>query len=157
MAGMGPPPKDGDRLGRSKSELDEPLLTFAGASSAPPKLPKYREYHYRTKRWWDAWCDCPQAASFTQTDWNRLLMLAPLVEAYNRMTDVDALTELNPSNAIKILAEIRQNESLLGATHLDRLRGRIKIERDKNAGAENEDDPPEGVAILDEYRRALGA
>jgi hypothetical protein len=55
------------------------------------------------------------------TDWMRLRMIAPLLEDY-----------LNKATAMK-MAEIRQNESLLGATHTDRLKARIKVE--KAAGA----------------------
>jgi hypothetical protein len=44
---------------------------------------------------------------------------------------------------------------LLGATHLDRLRGRIKIDRERPSA--EDDEIPESVAILNDYRKALGA
>lgn len=89
--------------------------------------------------WWDAWRRSPQAKMFVGTDWQRLRMLAPLVAAYWECPDKG------------VLAEIRQNESLLGATHADRLRGRIKVDRQpaETGGA------PAGVTALDEYRRNL--
>ncbi|MPZ84009.1 MAG: hypothetical protein GEV28_27895 [Actinophytocola sp.] len=73
-------------------------------------------------------------------------MLAPLVDQYFNEPRKD------------LLAEIRLNEGLLGATHVDRLRARItitppasqSIEADSAAG-----DTPE-VARLDERRRRLG-
>ena len=47
-------------------------------------------------------------------------MLAPTVQAY---ADGD----------LRVLTEIRLNESLLGATHADRLRNRVKVERAEDA------------------------
>ena len=66
--------------------------------------------------WWETWRRSPQAQTFVGTDWQRLRMLAPLVESY--------LT-----GDLKAMSEIRLNESLLGATHADRLRNRVKVER----------------------------
>lgn len=154
MAGMGPAPKEG-KLGRYQSELDKPEVELEAGSFEAPKLPGYREYSYKVKRWWDTWVASPQAATFTATDWQRLLMLAPMVDAYYRMVgDPRSLR-----SALLALTEIRQNESLLGATHLDRLRGRIKIDRESSAGADDDDETatPEGVAVLAHYRKELGA
>lgn len=89
--------------------------------------------------WWDTWRRAPQAKMFVGTDWQRLRMLAPLVAAYWECPD------------FRLLAEIRHNEGLLGATHADRLRGRIKVEREP---AEASEQAP-GVTALDEYRRNL--
>ena len=55
--------------------------------------------------WYEIWRTSPQAKTFVMTDWMRLRMIAPLLEDY-----------LNKPTAMK-MAEIRQNESLLGATH----------------------------------------
>lgn len=157
MAGMGPAPKEGGKLGRYQSPLDDGAVEVPGdGPQGPveaPKLPYYREYGVQTRRWWDTWCAAPQAHAFTPTDWQRLLMLAPVVEAYYAAVG-------NPRNlrsALLALTEIRQNESLLGATHLDRLRGRIKIDREVSASADEEEATPEGVAIMADYRRSLGA
>lgn len=68
--------------------------------------------------WFETWRTAPQAALFEATDWQRLLMLAPIVQAYHR----------RPSAAA--LGEIRMNEERLGATVVDRMRARIVIERD---------------------------
>lgn len=156
MAGRGPAPTDGPKLGRYQSPLDEGAVEVPAGSFDPPKLPYYREYKYQTKHWWDTWLASPQVATFTGTDWQRLLMLAPLVESYYRLMGAPeqrgAIT-----NAMKLMTEIRMNESLLGATHLDRLRGRIKIDRDQTAGADDDDDVPENVAIMNDYRKELGA
>jgi hypothetical protein len=66
--------------------------------------------------WWETWRRSPLAATFLNTDWQRLAMLAPLVASYYAYPHYTKLSE------------IRQNESLLGATHVDRLRARIKVE-----------------------------
>lgn len=154
MAGMGPAPKEG-KLGRYQSELDKPEIELEAGSFEAPRLPGYREYSYKVKRWWDTWCASPQAQTFTGTDWQRLLMLAPLVAQYYELIETPRAVR----SALLVMTEIRQNESLLGATHLDRLRGRIKIDREPSAGAEDDDETatPEGVAVLAHYRKELGA
>jgi hypothetical protein len=63
-------------------------------------------------------------------------MLAPIVDAY----------WLEPTT--KLLAEIRLNESLLGATHVDRMRARIKVEAPKPT-------TPAGVTDLTSRRRRI--
>lgn len=144
MAGIGPPPKQGEKLGHSTSplDLDNMQTIFSGASSAPPSPPKRSTWHPMTERWWATWTDCPQAATFTQTDWNRLLMISHLVDRYNEMMEDP---DCNINAALKLMCEVRQNETLLGATHLDRLRGRVKIEKPEKS-------KDEGQAALADYQ-----
>lgn len=68
-----------------------------------------------TRRWFTTWTVAPQAVLFTVTDWQRLLMVAPLVDLY--LAEPKATT----------LAEIRLNEGLLGATVSDRLRAKVEV------------------------------
>lgn len=68
-----------------------------------------------TRDWYDTWRRAPQGQLFTSTDWLRVRMLAPLVEAYSR----------RPSAAA--FSEIRLNEERLGATYVDRVRARIRV------------------------------
>jgi hypothetical protein len=96
MAGRGPTPKSTGQL--------------VGAPTEAPPLPDAETYSERTRAWYATWATSPQAANFAATDWQRLAMLAPLVDAYF------AKPERNT------LAEIRINESKLGATPEDRLR-----------------------------------
>jgi hypothetical protein len=70
-----------------------------------------------TRSWWGVWVASEQAAHFTMTSWQRLTMLVPLVDQYWR----------EPSRST--LAEIRQNESKLGATPEDLMRLRWRIEK----------------------------
>jgi hypothetical protein len=62
----------------------------------------------QTREWLDSWTKTPSAQVFTSTDWNHIRMLVPLVDRYFK------------TNSHHLLAEIRMNESLLGATIKDR-------------------------------------
>ncbi|MFG3715793.1 hypothetical protein [Micromonospora sp. NPDC047730] len=99
-----------------------------------------REFRAETVAWFETWRRSPQAAVFIATDWLRLATLAPIVDAYWR----------RPSAAA--LSEIRMNEERLGATVVDRMRARMRVETDDEAA---EDDLPAGVASLTERRAAL--
>lgn len=119
MAGMGPPPAERKR---NKDTFEEGVVSVpADAQVDAPELPGWEGYSTPTLAWYNTWCTAPQAALFTPTDWQRLHMLARLVEEYFA----------KPST--KLMSEIRISESLLGATHVDRMRGRIKLERPKQA------------------------
>lgn len=88
-------------------------------------------------KWWETWRRSPLTEAFLATDWQRLAMLAPLVASYYARPHYTKL------------AEIRQNESLLGATHVDRLKARIKVEQPAPK------EQPAGVTAIDEYRARL--
>lgn len=99
-----------------------------------------------TQRWWDVWVESEQAESFKATDWMRLQMLAPLVEAYFRRPGHNAL------------AEIRQNESLLGATVTDRMRLRMNRKKDSDEQEADQDGQlPENVTDFELYKQLGGA
>jgi hypothetical protein len=137
MAGNGPAPNPNRR--RRNADVysgSQTVVTDDGELRGPALTGTWSEH---VRSWYDTWRRSPQAAVFTATDWMRLRMLAPLVDDY-----------LERPHHMK-LAEIRQNESLLGATHTDRLKARIKVEQPAEAEA------PAGVTALDDYRRALGA
>ncbi len=134
----GPLPQENKRrrnvdtfAGHEKTVVDDGEIT-----GPPLEGPDWSAY---ARSYWDTWRRSPQAKTFLITDWMRLRMLVPLVESY--------LVAPTPQK----LAEIRQNESLLGATHADRLRARIKVDKAPEGPAET----PAGVTALDEYRRTL--
>jgi hypothetical protein len=110
MAGKGPLPKP--RRGRTRDE--KPSTELQGRAAVPPDMPDGPWLH-QTASWWSTWASSEQAEHFTATSWQRLAMLMPLVDAYWR----------EPSK--ELLAEIRLNESKLGATPEDLLRLRWKI------------------------------
>ncbi|WP_344917293.1 hypothetical protein, partial [Streptosporangium oxazolinicum] len=137
----GPAPKE-NAVRRNTVDLSH----LEGDEDVPDKLRKLFKrdgYCIATQRWWDTWAASEQSEAFRATDWMRLQMLAPLVEAYFRRPGHNAL------------AEIRQNESLLGATVTDRMRLRMnKIEK------KPDDKPgtfPENVADFELYRSLGGA
>lgn len=136
MAGSGPPPaenrrrRNADTYANVQARIDPADTTRRGPVLVGGWLPE-------TLEWYDTWRRAPQAVLFVSTDWQRLRMLVPLVEDY-----------FKKPHHLK-LAEIRQSESLLGATHVDRLKGRIRVERPEPAPV------AQGVTALDEYRTRL--
>lgn len=112
MAGKGFPPKGSRSRPRDESR---PTRLRSKGSPKPPALPKTKLLP-ATRTWWRTWVESEQSQHFTATDWQRLLMLVPLVDAYWREPSKD------------LLGEIRLNESKLGATAEDRMRLRWKLE-----------------------------
>lgn len=110
MAKRGPTPKE-----NPQRRNDGPARSLGDAPADVPPL--VGDYSEQTLDWYETWATSPQASQFTGTDWQRLRMLAPLVEAYFT----------NPTK--DLMAEIRQNESKLGATAEDRQRLRWKVEQ----------------------------
>jgi hypothetical protein len=70
----------------------------------------------QTVAWWETWRRVPQSQLFEETDWSRLAMLAAIVDGYWK----------RPSAAA--MGEIRMSEERLGATVVDRMRARMRIE-----------------------------
>jgi hypothetical protein len=143
MAGRGPAPKE-NAVRRNAVDLSH----LEGDEDVPDKLMKLFKrdgYSVATQRWWDTWVESDQAKSFKATDWQRLQMLAPLVEAYYRRPGHNAL------------AEIRQNESLLGATVTDRMRLRMNKNNDSPKDLGKPDKLPENVADMELWRQLGGA
>jgi hypothetical protein len=68
-----------------------------------------------TRDWYETWAHSPMAVRFTSVDWMRLKQLAPLVDQYNRRPRKD------------LASELRLQESLLGATVMDRQRMRWHV------------------------------
>lgn len=75
-----------------------------------------------TQRWWEVWATSEQAKYFMPTDWLRLQQIAILVERLFRMEEGSA----SPNGMTLLMAEIRQNEGLFGATILDRMRLKLR-------------------------------
>jgi hypothetical protein len=137
MAGRGPTPKQ-NAVRRNKQPTEE----LTGKPVEAPPLFKRARYSTATQRWWDTWANSPQAEAFLPTDWERLQMLAPMVEAYWQ-------------GDLKLLAEIRLNEERLGATVRDRQALRMKLDKIKDEA--EADELPEGVVDMDLYRELGGA
>ncbi|MCG6499451.1 hypothetical protein [Kitasatospora sp. A2-31] len=116
MAGTGPVPKPADqRRRRNADPTAGAVLPADGPAGPTPVLPGGHDYDSRTLEWYETWRSSPQASLFLATDWQRLHMLAQLVELY--------WTE--PKK--ELLSEIRLNEAALGATAADRARLRWTV------------------------------
>lgn len=106
---------EGQRRRRNKPTHDTKALQADGQIRGPELV---GEWDPIVVEWHMTWRRSPQAALFEDTDWMRLQMLAPIVQAYNRRPGAAALSE------------IRMNEERLGATVVDRMRARMVIERE---------------------------
>ena len=115
MGGKGFPPKDPDQRRRTNPEHRE---TLPAANDQHPALPDADGYRVETRRWYETWARSPQASRFISTDWQRLHMLAPLVDSYFA------------SPTVTLVKELRLQESLLGATVIDRARLRWDVPKD---------------------------
>ena len=117
---MHAPKPDGQRRRRNAPTHDTTVLVRDGVVRGPEiaEATGRALWSEGTLSWWETWRRSAQAQVFEETDWSRLALLAPMVESYLR----------KPSAAA--MSEIRMNEERLGATVVDRLRARMKIEDD---------------------------
>jgi hypothetical protein len=123
MAGRGPAPNDPDkRRGHDRPPVVEEI---GGVKVKAPGLPGATGFTAATRRWYRVWGSSPQASQFTQTDWQRLHMLAPLVDRYF----------MAPSTGL--MAEIRLNEAKLGGTPEDRQRLRWRLPTAEASGEQS--------------------
>ena len=134
----GPPPKENKRRRNADTYAAETRTMKDDGELRGHSLTG--DFSDAARAWYDIWRRSPQASTFLMTDWMRLRMLVPLVESYMAVP-----------HHMK-LAEIRQNESLLGATYVDRLRGRMKVEADPEPA-----ETPAGVTAIADYRRDLAS
>lgn len=148
MAGRGPAPKEQHQRERDtrRRQADVASVTDDGTLRGPDLLEETgrRDWDPQTVAWYDRWRRSPQAQLFEATDWGRLIMLAPIVDYYH--------TSPKPSAAA--LSEIRLNEERLGATYVDRLRAKIRVER-PTAGDKDADVVQLRVASREDVRARL--
>lgn len=122
MAGRGPAPKEQHQRERDtrRRQADVVSVSQDDVQRGPDLFEETgrTDWSPMTVAWYDRWRLSAQAQLFQSTDWGRLIMLVPIVESY--------YTAPKPSAAA--LSEIRLNEERLGATYVDRLRAKIRIE-----------------------------
>lgn len=112
MAGRGPAPKDPSQRRRRNSPPSPPALVEVPGAPVGPELPETHEWPAATLAWWATWRTCPQASTFTDTDWAFLLDTAVLH------------AEFWLGN-LKVAAELRLRAAKFGATPEDRARLKI--------------------------------
>lgn len=118
MAGSGPAPKPDGQRRRRNAPTHGPEKVVAPPAPGVLYGPEPDDtWSDDVLLWWATWRAAPQAALFEETDWLRLRMLAPLAEKAFR-------------GSIAAMTEVRMSESLLGATVTDRLKARIRVERE---------------------------
>lgn len=142
MAGQGPAPKDPEKRRRRNKGAEFEALPAEGYQGEFPALAQgytlvidtedgpieqWVEFLPSTREWYEEWAHSPMAVRFTAVDWGRLRrVIAPLADKFHRRPTTSIATEL------------RLQESLLGATVMDRQRMRLKIEaaEDGSSGGE---------------------
>lgn len=116
MAGNGPAPKPDDmRRRRNLPAAGAERTLVRDEVQRGPDLPDFVEWDDRTVEWYETWRVAPQAQVFEVTDWQRLHLLAYLVNDYFLAPDKG------------LLAEIRLNETAMGALWTDRQKARMRI------------------------------
>lgn len=98
------------RIAKAKANGAPDDLWGEGDTVTTPLLPDAAKYSDKTRKWYQMWCNSAVVRMFQPTDWNRLWMLAPLVDEYFK----------NPTG--KDLTSIVNAEKSLGATVTDRLK-----------------------------------
>lgn len=127
---MHAPKTDGTRRRRNKPAYDATTLVRDGRRRGPTlKIATGHTWGPDVTRWYETWRRSPQAAIFEDTDWARLALLAPIVEAYYaaQRRECTYCGGGTVANLTRLLAEIRMNEERLGATVVDRMRAQMKI------------------------------
>ena len=98
---------------------NNPAKQLGGQGSPGVKAPALvGTYLPQTLAWYLAWTVSDNASQFSALDWQRLAFVAELVEGFFATDDMNL--------KLRLMAEIRQNESKLGATAEDRQRLRWK-------------------------------
>lgn len=103
-----------------------------------PTAPNGQPWPEVVQSWYSVWASSPQASQFLATDWQRLHMIAPLILEYYGSFDR------------AVFIEIRLNESLLGATVVDRQRLRMDLPAQQPTQGEAND-----VSWIDDARSRL--
>jgi hypothetical protein len=130
MAGRGPAPKEYRQRARDEKPIER--LPAEGHTGEVPPLPSsyrvtdgHNEAGCRfkeTREWCGRWARSPMASRFTEVDWDRLrFVVAPLFDRFLRSTSKE------------LAGELRLQESLLGATLMDRRRMGLRVDDAKPA------------------------
>lgn len=137
ISGKGPLPKsnatrrnhiDTSHLQEYSGQIDKRLT----------KLPNRSSYSAETQLYFDVWADSEQSQWFMPTDWLALRTMARLHEKFIK------------TGSHFVAAELRQRESLLGATIGDRMRLRVHALKEQN-NKKQEDGPSTVEADLELY------
>jgi hypothetical protein len=128
MGGKGPSPKE-NAVRRNIVDTSH-LEEYEGPIDKRLKqLPKRSSYSAETQLYFDVWAESEQSQWFMPTDWLALRVMARLHENFVR------------TGSHFVASELRQRESLLGATIGDRMRLRVSALKDKPAKKDEKPGP----------------
>jgi hypothetical protein len=156
VAGRGPAPKEHRQRARDEKPIERLPASSAIADEVPP-LPAFyfvtdghhedeRTFLKETREWYANWAMSPMATRFTAVDWDRLrYVVAPLFDRFLRSTSKE------------LAGELRLQESLLGATLMDRQRMGLSIDNAKPAVQPPSDESQREFDELLERRLRRGA
>ena len=137
----GPVPKHKDERRRRNVYQGETPVYVTGTTEAPELVV---DVHPLARRMWDAITKSPVAQFYQETDW--------IAAGYFCVLMSKTLTDWKPPSSTYSL--ISQLESRLLLTEGSRRRARLMIERPDEDDSEDED-VPEGVADIADYRKSL--
>lgn len=119
MPKLAPPRVDPEKRVSRHEPMSPTQDLERGLKVKAPALPGARKFSAQTRAWYKVWAESEQAQQFLQTDWQRLWMLASLVEVF--------YTDPDPKIKHKMMGEVRLSEKELGATAESRLRLRWRM------------------------------
>lgn len=138
MAGRGPAPKENHQRERDTSRRVSPQMVGVEDDEVRgPELPGGIEWPVVTLAWWGTWRRSPQAAKFTDTDWDFLVDTALLHARFWKGDE-------------KVAGELRLRVAKFGATPEDRARLRMQVgepQRERSPSVPVDDDPYSGLRI----------
>ena len=145
MAGRGPAPKPDDQRAR-RNAPPSPTTVLEYRPCPQPELPAGFPWPERTREWWNAWREAPQAHLFSQLDWEFLADTALLhATAWGSAADAVAVGgKIDTSHH----AELRIRVAKFGATIEDRLRLRMVF-----APSEDKPEPAARRSARDRYSK----
>ncbi len=139
MAIRGPAPAE-NRRRNNKDTFGAEKVTLTEEQLDEFRTIPEGNWHPETKLRWKGWTTCAQSQLFTVTDWLRLRELIVTRDSY----------QLKPT--AQKMAELRQTEGLWGATYVDRMKARLRIEKPDSEKAE----APK-LAAIEDYKKRLTA
>ena len=138
MAGRGPAPKDPENRRRRNADPVPATELLVDDEVRGPGLPGGIEWPVVTLAWWNTWRNSPQAATFTETDWDFLVDTALLHARFWKGDE-------------KVAGELRLRVAKFGATPEDRARLRMQIGDPKppesSGKSGDKDDPYAGLRV----------
>jgi hypothetical protein len=136
-------PKDPKIRQRTNKSVTRAVFYTDAAPARAPLLPRDRQWHNLTKRWWrEVWAS-PMAGEFLKVDLNSLFILAVLIDRFWN----------EPSK--NLAAEIRLQQQAFGLTPLDRRRLEWQVIQTEEAKDKADIKRSRRAKIIDDPRGVL--